>query len=171
VYGRSRGQDYADMVSGKGLSDYLVKCEIKPEFPNEKVRNHAMATQVKGILDDSTIMEKYLGIEQPSDIQEKKVAQSALNNPIMMQYALIKQFRALAEEDPDAALALSLLEAEVQKTTSQAKGNNPEQLTGTQSANGQATPQAQGGMPPGQGEAAMIQDQAGLTPQMDGGLQ
>lgn len=170
VYGRSRGQDFVDMVQGTGLSAFLVKCEIKPDFPNEKVRNHAMATQVKGILDDMTIMERYLGVEQPSDIQTKKVAQEALNNPIMMQYALLKQFRSLAETDPDAAMALKLLEAQLIPKEGQPTGSNPEQPVGTQSSTGQATPQAMGQEPPGQGEMANLNAQAGASPQMDGSI-
>jgi hypothetical protein len=169
VYGRSRGQDYADEISGEGMTGFLVKCEIKPEFPNEKVRNHAMATQVKGILDDATIMENYLGIEQPSDIQDKKIAQQALSNPALMQYAMIKQFRALAQTDSDAAIVLRLLETQLQQAgQANSQGSNPEQLTGTQGANGQATPQAGGMPPPGQGEANMINEMAGTSPGMDG---
>lgn len=170
VYGRSRGQDFSEMVQGDGLSKFLVKCEIKPEFPNEKVRNHAMATQVKGLLDDITIMENYLGIEQPTDIQTRKIAQQALNNPIMMQYAMIKQFRELATTDKDAALTLRLLEQSMMPPTQGAQGSNPEQPLGLQSANGQPTPQAMGGMPPGQGDAAMVQDMAGFSPNMSGGI-
>lgn len=170
VYGRNRGQDFSEMVIGSGLSKFLVKCEIKPEFPNEKVRNHAMATQVKGILDDITIMENYLGVEQPTDVQTRKIAQEALNNPIMMQYALIKQFRELSVTDKDAALTLQMLEQQMMGPPMAEGGSKPTQPLGLQSATGQPTPQAMGGPPPGQGEAAMIQDMAGLTPQMDGGL-
>jgi len=171
VYGRSRGQDFMEMVQGKGLSNYLVKCEIKPEFPNEKVRNHAMATQVKGLLDDITIMENYLGIEQPSDVQTRKVAQQALNNPMMLQYAMIKQFRQMAETDPDAAMVLKIMEQQMMPAQKGEGGNNPEQLTGLQSPTGQPTPQAMGGTPPGQGENAMIQGMAGMSPQMSGELE
>lgn len=170
VFGRSRGQDFSEMVGGEGLSKFLVKCEIKPEFPNEKVRNHAMATQVKGLLDDITIMENYLGIEQPSDVQTKKIAQEALNNPIMMQYALIKQFRELAVTDPDAAIVLGMLEQSMAQPSKGESGNNPEQPMGLQSPTGQPTPQAMGGPPPGQGDAAMVQGMAGFSPNMSGGI-
>lgn len=169
VFGRSRGQDFTEMVRGTGLSKFLIKCEIKPEFPNEKVRNHAMATQVKGLLDDVTIMENYLGIEQPSDVQTRKIAQQALNNPVMLQYAMLKQFRALADTDPDAKMTLQMLEQQILAAEQQAKGNNPEQLTGTQSPTGQPTPQAMGGPPPGQGEEAMVNGMAGMSPQMTSG--
>jgi hypothetical protein len=157
------------MVGGEGLSKFLVKCEIKPEFPNEKVRNHAMATQVKGLLDDITIMENYLGIEQPSDVQTKKIAQEALNNPIMMQYALVKQFRQLSETDPDAAIVLKLLEQQLVASTATTAGSNPEQPMGLQSPTGQPTPQAMGGPPPGQGDAAMSAGLASAAPQMVSG--
>ena len=170
VYGRARGQDYTEMVQGKGLSEFLVKCEIKPEFPNEKVRNHAMATQVKGILDDITIMENYLGVEQPSDIQTRKIAQQALANPIMMQYALIKQFRTLAETDKDAALTLQMLERQMLQPAKGESGSSPEQLLGLQSPTGEATPQAMGAMPPGQGDAAAIAGMANASPNMAGGI-
>ena len=169
VYGRSRGQDFMELVPGKGLSQFLVKCEIKPEFPNEKVRNHAMATQVKGILDDITIMENYLGVEQPSDVQVRKVAQQAMNNPMMLQYAMIKQFRTLAETDPDAKLTLQLLENQLlQAQQGGQTGSNPTQPLGTASANGMPTPQENGLEPAGQGETNMINDMAGFSPQMSG---
>ena len=169
VYGRSRGQDFAEMIQGTGLSKFLVKCEIKPEFPNEKVRNHAMATQVKGILDDNTIMERYLGEEQPSDVQTRKIAQEALNNPMMMQYAMIKQFRELAVADPDAAIVLRMLEQQMMPPPPTGKGNNPEQPLGLQSPTGQPTPQAMGGPPPGQGAEAVSQGLASAAPQMTTG--
>jgi len=170
VYGRARGQDYAEMVQGTGLSEFLVKCEIKPEFPNEKVRNHAMATQVKGILDDITIMENYLGVEQPTDVRTRKIAQQALDNPIMMQYALIKQFRALGETDKDAKLTLQMLEKQMLQPTKGEEGSNPEQLTGLQSPTGDPTSQAMGGMPAGQGDAAAMQGMANASPGMDGSI-
>jgi len=171
VYGRARGQDYAEMVKGTGLSDFLVKCEIKPEFPNEKVRNHAMATQVKGILDDITIMENYLGVEQPTDVRTRKIAQQALDNPIMMQYALIKQFRALGDTDKDAKLVLQMLEKQMLQPTEGEEGSNAEQLTGLQSPTGDPTSQAMGGMPAGQGDAAAMQSMATASPGMDGSIQ
>ena len=171
VYGRARGQDYAEMVQGTGLSEFLVKCEIKPEFPNEKVRNHAMATQVKGILDDITIMENYLGVEQPTDVRTRKIAQQALDNPIMMQYALIKQFRALGDTDKDAKLVLQMLEKQMLQPTEGEEGSNAEQLTGLQSPTGDPTSQAMGGMPAGQGDAAAMQSMATASPGMDGSIQ
>jgi hypothetical protein len=172
VCGRMKGQDFANTIKGDGINDYLVNCEIKPEFPNERVRNHAMAVQVNGILDDATLMERYLDIEQPSDIQEKKIAQAVRNNPVLMQYAMIKQFREMANMgDEDAALTLKLLETQLQTQTGQqpnpAKGSQAE---GLQSPTGEATPQAQGQEPYGQGEAAQMESMVNAAPNMAGGI-
>jgi hypothetical protein len=48
VYGRARGKDFVEQIIGGEVADYMVKAEIKPEFPNEKTRKHAMQTQVRG---------------------------------------------------------------------------------------------------------------------------
>jgi hypothetical protein len=58
MFGRMKGEPFAGSVCVDYLEGQYILCEIVPEFPNEKVRNHAMATQVKGILSDHRIMEQ-----------------------------------------------------------------------------------------------------------------
>jgi hypothetical protein len=171
VYGRMRGKEFMDQVFDVGLSDYNVMCEIKPEFPNEKVRKHAMATQVRGILSDYTIMQEYLDIEQPGDEQERRLLEMAQNHPITMQYGMMKKLREMAEAgDQDAAAVLQQMQTQGlpgQQPGPEKDPRKPEQLMGTPSPTGQETPQAQGQMPPGQSEMDMMQNLAGTAPQMN----
>lgn len=173
VYGRMRGRDFMEQIFTQGLSEYNVQCMIKPEFPNDQVRKHAMATQVKGVLSEHTIMERYLDIEQPDDERERKLVEQMESHPLMIQRAMIKMLREAANEgDPDAALVLEQMMSQGQQGGQPPAqgGSNPEQMVGMMSATGQPTPQEAGMPPPGQGEMAMLQGLAGMSPNMQGGF-
>ncbi len=103
VYGRVRGLDYVDLVARETLTGYKVSCSFRPEFPNDKVRKHAMATQVRGILSDSRIMEDYLGVEQPDDERMRKLEEQIEQHPLMLNYALIRLLKMRAELGDDVA--------------------------------------------------------------------
>lgn len=164
VYGRTRGKDFVEQLQGSFADQYLVRSQIKPEFPNEKVRKHAMATQARGVLSERTLMENYYDIEQPDDERDRRLQEMAENHPAMIQYAVILQLRKWAQEGDEAAgMALQALMAGNVQQGGQPPSRNPEQLLGTQSPNGSPTRQAQGGEPPGQSpgdEAAFMQNTA-----------
>lgn len=173
VYGQHRGKDYLEYVEVDDLSKYAVRAEIIPEFPNEETRKTAMATQVKGTLSDYTIMERYLGIEQPDDEQERKVIEAALNHPLMMQYSLMKQLAELADSGDEIA-AKVMMQMEQGAIPGAQPGRpkdprNPEQLTGTQSPDGQPVPQATGEQP-GASDEDVMNRMANAAPGMDGGV-
>lgn len=154
VYGQLRGKDFVDQVFSPDLADYKVKAAIKPEFPNERVRNHAMATQVKGILDESLVMERYLDVDQPNDVRERRLRDVALNHPVMIQYGVINTLMELAQNG-DQAAAMTLQHLLMGGGTGNPEGrppepNAPEQLMGGASPTGQPTAQEGGGEPPGQ---------------------
>jgi len=154
VYGRLRGEDFVDQVFSPDLAEYKVKAFIKPEFPNEKVRNHAMATQVMGILDENLIMERYLDVDQPNDVKERRIEDQARNHPVMIQYKVINKLMMMAKNGDDAA-AITLQHMLMQAGTGQPEGrptepNAPSQPLGLPSPSGEPTPQEAGGEPPGQ---------------------
>jgi hypothetical protein len=177
VYGRMRGKDFAEQVMGSEIAEYMVKCYIKPQFPNEQTRRHAMATQVKGTLSTRTIMENYLDIEQPDDEMDRILDEMADKHPIMQQYAVMAVLQERADGGDKAAMMV-IQQQQAQATAAQAaaaqastpvEGAGPGNALGTASATGAPTPQA-GGMPaPGQDEAALLSELAGLAPQMAGG--
>jgi len=147
IYGQMRGKDFAELVSAEDLTGLYIRCEIKPDFPNEKVRNVAMAVQVAGILSEQTIMEDYLGIGQPDEEHEKKLAEIAEKHPMMIQEGIMEKLKEAADGGNDvAAIALELLKQQITK----GQGQNPEgrpqepsnlpQLTGTQTPTGGVTP-------------------------------
>lgn len=153
VYGQMRGREFYDQVLTEGLSDYQVQVIVKPEFPNDRVRNHALASQVRGFLSEDTIMQRYLDIEQPGDEREKRLIEQMENHPLMIQRSIVRQLRLAAEGgDMDAAIVLEQMMAQGQPGGSQQQPNppNPEQPLGTASPTGQPTPQEQGGVPYGQ---------------------
>lgn len=176
VYGRMRGRDFMEQIFTAGLSEYNVQCMIKPEFPNDQVRKHAMATQVRTILSEHTIMERYLDIEQPDDERERKIIEQMENHPMMVERAVIKQLREAANAgDVDAALVLEQMLSQSanqggRPPTPPGGPANPEQLMGGMGPTGQPTPQEMGMTPPGQGEMSMMQGAAGMSPNMQGGF-
>jgi hypothetical protein len=168
VYGQHKGKDYLEYVEVDDLSKYAVRAEIIPEFPNEETRKTAMATQVKGTLSDYTIMERYLGIEQPDDEEERKVIEAALRHPLMMQYSLMKQLKELADEGDEVA-AKVIVQMEQGMIPGAQPGRpkdprEPEQLTGTQSPTGQPVPQALGQSP----DRPEVEQLANAAPNMEG---
>jgi hypothetical protein len=173
VYGQHRGKDYFEYVPVDELDGYSVRAEIRPNFPNEETRKTAMATQVKGTLSEYTIMERYLGVEQPDDEEERKMIEAVSHHPLTIQYSIMKELKRRADaNDEVAAQVLQQMQAQTApqgQPGRPAEPNNPEQLTGTQSPTGQPVPQAMGQQP---GESPMEQmgAMANAAPQMTSGL-
>lgn len=172
VYGQHKGKDYLEYVDVDALDKYAVRAEIIPEFPNEETRKTAMATQVKGTLSDYTIMERYLGIEQPDDEQERKIIEMVQNHPMTIQYSIMRELKEQAEAgDEIAAMTLQQMQAGMipgaQGPGRPEDPRNPEQLTGLQSPTGQPVPQAMGEQP-GASASDQMESAANAAPNMDG---
>ncbi len=150
VYGIHRGKDYVDYVDMADLDGYNVRAEIRPNFPNEKQRKVAMASQVKGILSNYTVMEEYLDIEQPEDEEERKLIEAVTNHPASMNYMIMKELKERADQgDEVAAMTLTAMQSGGLAGTPGRPNEptNPEQATGLQSPTGQPVPQALGQEP------------------------
>ena len=154
VYGQMRGKDFNDQIFSPDLANYKVKASIKPEFPNDQQRNHAMATHVKGVPSERTILERYLDIDQPDDERQRRMREMAMNHPAMIQYGVMNTLMELAQGgDQAAAMALQMMVSQGSAANQGGRPpepNAPEQLTGLASPTGQPPPQATGGEPPGQ---------------------
>lgn len=168
VYGQHRGKDYLEYVEVDDLNKYAVRAEIIPEYPNEETRKTAMATQVKGTLSNYTIMERYLGIEQPDDEQERIIIEAVSSHPVTIQYTIMKELKEQADAgDEIAQMTLQQMQAGMIPGAQPGRPkdpNNPEQLTGTQSPTGQPVPQAIG-MTPERSEGEQL---ANAAPNMEG---
>lgn len=175
VYGQYKGKHFHDYVTMNDIQGYAIVAEIRPKFPSEETRKVAMATQAKGILSQYTIMERYLDIEQPEDEEQRKMIEMATAHPVAIQYALISELKERADADPPDEIAKITLEAIMANGLPGMAGrpkeaNNPEQLTGTQSPTGEAVSQAEGGLPPGQGAEAEMNQAVTASPNMEGGI-
>jgi len=104
LYGKTSGSDYAFFLPLNSLRGYRVYCELRPEFPNDRVRNHAMANQARGILSEHTLMEKYYNIQQPSDERERKMMEMAETHPLVVQYGLLQALQQLADSGDEVAM-------------------------------------------------------------------
>lgn len=175
MYGKLRGSDFSERVYGGDLAQYHVRCVIKPEFPNERVRNHALATQAKGTLSERRLMEEYYNVQQPDLERKQRLREQAQEHPLVQQYALIQMFQELADAGDEAAkMALETIKQQMSSQPSPAADqggrpvgqNNPEQPLGVQSSTGSPTPSNQ--VPPGQEGIAQAQKAATAAPQMTG---
>ena len=165
VYGSMKGQDFIHQMNTKELEHYIVKAVVKPEFPNEKVRNHAMASQVAGILSERTIMENYLEIDQPDDERERRLDDIISKDPAMIRFQVLQRLLDLVKSEDEmistaASMALQQLQAGMAGGpqgggTGMGQPGAPEgppgapNALGLQSAGGGAPPQAGGGPPAG----------------------
>lgn len=173
VYGQYRGLDYLEYVPVKDLISYSVRAEIRPSFPNEETRKTAMASQVRGILSNYTIMESYLGIDQPDDEEERKIIEAVSNHPATIQYAIIAELeRRIKDGDTVAEKVLAQMQQGTIPGTPgrPAEPPNPAQLTGTQSATGEAVPQAEGQPAPGQSAMEQQNNMANAAPGLMSGV-
>jgi hypothetical protein len=174
VYGQHLGKDYRDYIEINSLKGYALRAEIRPNFPAERSRKVAMATQIKGILSNHTIMEQYLDIEQPEDEEQRKLIEAATFNPITMQYALIAEMTARANEgDKVAEMTLqSLMNGGLPGQPGRPDGGpkpvSAGNLGGTPSATGMPTPQEGGGEPAGQSAADRLDAVANTAPKLTG---
>lgn len=171
VYGKQRGVDYASVIHVEDMEGYEVRAIIKPNFPNEEQRKVAMATQVKGILSDYTISQRYLDIEQPEDENKRKLIEMVSVHPAAIQYAVMAELQEMAEAgDKVAAMTLTSMQTGgIAGTPGRpGEGPNPAQLTGTQSPNGLPVPQAEGGAPYGTTPAEQQSAMANSAPPLMG---
>ena len=175
VYGRVKGQDFVQQLETKELEHYLVQASVQPEFPNERTRNHAMASQVRDILSERTIMEDYLDVDQPDDERERRLDDQIHRDPAMVRFHVNHRLMELAQSENgiEAAAAGAALQQMQQGQVGPGPGRpdggpQPQNALGTQSAGGEATPQAEGAPPPGQSiedKLRQITEAApGLTP-------
>jgi hypothetical protein len=142
VFGRMRGEEFMEQVVGNDMDQYRVRAYIKPEFPNERTRNHAMASQVRGILSESTIMERYLDIDQPDDERRLRIQEMAQTHPVMVQMAVTNALMEMAMEgDPAAMMTLKQLqEGNLPGQPGRpSEPNAPEQMVGTAGPEGEMT--------------------------------
>lgn len=169
LYGHIRGADFVERIKGDDLQGFNVRCEIRAEFPNERVRNHAMATQVAQFLSPQTIMENYLGIQQPEDERQKKLIALAEQDPMLLKYATIKKMEQMAYAgDIAAQIVMEQMQAQLMQGQGQAQQQprNPEQPMGIQASNGQPTPTAPS---PEDAISRALEAQAQAAPQMTTG--
>lgn len=155
VYGRLRGQDFIEQIVGEEFANYIVTSRLRTKYPGDESRKHAMATQIRGLLSDTTIMETYLEVEQPGDERKKRLREMAQVHPIMQQYLMLTALMELAEDgDMAAAMALQSMQGQMMGQGGP-PGGAPEPMQaegGLPSATGELTPQ-EGGMPTRQEEA------------------
>jgi len=175
IYGHLRDKDFSEAVEVDTIADIGIRCEIRPEFPNDQVRKHAMATQAAPFLSKKNIVEDYLGYQQPDEVREMQMYEMAQDNPIAMQYAMMMYLKKMADAgDEIAAQVLAAQQAQMAQqlagSTNQGgrpqEPSNPEQPMGLQSPNGQASPSATEF--PGAEEIRGMQQQATAAPQMTG---
>jgi len=186
VYGNMKGQDFAEQLATNDLPNYMVKASVKPEFPNEKTRNHAMASQVRDLLSERTLMENYLDIEQPDDERERRQEDLALKHPLYQQFEVVQRLIRIAQSGdpvmaPAAAMVVQQMQAGMQAGPQGGGtgagmagrpdgGPQPQNRLGTASATGELTPQEGGAPPPGQSFGDILEQMAGAAPGMTGAV-
>jgi len=168
VYGTMRDQDFAESVMEADLRDYLVTAHFKPEFPGEQVRKHAMATQVRGLLPDFMIMERYLDVPQPDDAFDRQLYELIIKDPIAIRFAIMKKLEEKAKGGDQ--IAIMMLQQMSQEGASPPGGQSggpprPEQPTGSAGPTGKGP---SGGAPPGQSEGDFVDQAVNAMPMMGG---
>ena len=172
VYGHHKGKDYKEYVRVDEMKGYSIRSEIRAHFPAEETRNVAMASQSKGILSDYTILERYYGIEQPEDEQDRKMIDAAAMHPLVVNYAIMAELTEMAANGDE--IAAQVLQAMQQGGLPGEPGRPKEDPSavgqmGTASATGELTSQEGGGEPAGQSASDQMGQMATATPNMAGG--
>ena len=106
MYGMIRGEPFAAMLQIEELKGFHITCNIQPNFPNDQVRKHAMGNQVRGILSEETIMEKYLDIQQPNDEYDRKILEMTQTHPLTIQFSIMKVLEEKANAGDEIAAAV-----------------------------------------------------------------
>lgn len=171
-YGKMKGHDFYDQIFISDLSKYLVRAELKPEFPNEKSRNHAMATQVRDVVSKRYLMEEYLNVDHPDEINRQRIIEMMEEHPAMISFAIMRELQQIIEEsiDPMEKSAAEMTLQQMQQGMFQSgggrppQGASPMQTPGMPSADGSLTRQESGGEPMGQSMADSQQQMASARP-------
>jgi len=150
-----------------------VRCIIKPEFPNERVRNHALASQASNNLSKRRLMEDYYNVQQPDLERQQMLQEAAETHPLVQQYAMIQKFQEMADQgDEAAAMALQAMQQSMNQAAQNQGGRpneppNPSQPLGVQSPTGSPLPSSQ--VPGGQEAMNEVSNMANAAPQMTTG--
>ncbi len=152
VYGKVRGQSFFDHIIAEGFDQFLVNAKIKPEFPNERARNHAMGNQVRDVLSQDTIMETYLGIDQPDEERRKRISNKIEEHPAMINYVVARELQGiiLGAKDPAQKEAAMIALESLTNPQPEEAGVGREQTPGMASSTGELTDQEGGLAPSGQ---------------------
>jgi hypothetical protein len=180
VYGQMKGQTFTEQMKAEDLAGFMIRAEIKPEYPNEKVRNHAMAAQVKDTLSETTIMERYLDVDQPDDERKRRLQDIAVNHPMMQQFAIMRYLVEIAQTSKDkimraaATMTIQTMMGGGQPQQQVGPGQpqaptRPGNALGTQSAGGGPTPQAAGAPPAGSSFQDILNNMVSAAPGMTPG--
>ncbi len=176
IYGRTKRNSFADYLSLGEILGYKVECEMDPLFASEQTRKHAMATQVRGILPDKTIIEKYFDIQQAGDEIEQREIEQTMNHPAMTQYTIFVHLQQLAAEgDLAAQMAFETMKQQLLPSlmgeNNQMKPAGAAGLTGTQSQTGETPVQAVSNVRPGASTADAVTDMSRAAPNMKGSVE
>jgi hypothetical protein len=170
VYGRQRGVDYVEHVKIDDLDGYQVRAEVRPTFPNEQQRKVAMASQVKGMMSNYKILEKYLDEEQPEDEEQRMFIEKVTQHPASVEYAVRKELdkRAKAGDEVAAQTLQSMIQGGIAGDMGRPKDpTSGVQIPGQPSADGQPISQAIGGdvvgRSPAEVQAKMSNQRPGYT--------
>jgi hypothetical protein len=170
VYGHQKGVDYFDYVKVEDFDGYQIRAEVRPTFPNEEQRKVAMASQVKGMMSNYKILEKYLGEEQPEDEEQRMFIEKVTQHPASVQYAVMKELKKRADAgDEVAAMTMQSMQGNVAGQQGRPKdAPSPMQPMGMPSADGQPISQAVGGPVAGQSAQDVQSNMANQAPSLMG---
>ena len=175
IYGHTKRAHFQEYIKASDLQGYKVECEMDPLFASERVRDHAMATQVRGVLSDETIIEKYLKIDQPQDEIERRLLEQAMDHPAMQQFMILQILQQRSKEgNTAAAMAFELLKKQLLPSLAGANNAdtaNPEQLTGLQTPTGNAPASAASTVRPGSSTSDALQEMSGAAPNLKGSVE
>jgi hypothetical protein len=177
VYGNLNREYFAAHVNGGEMGQFQVNCQIIADFPNDQTRKSAMATQAAPFLSKKTITERYYNVHQPDDERDQQLIEMAEEHPIMRMFGIIRALQKYTKaEDPElaeaATMTMQALKTQMQPNPNQQQktGSAPGNALGTQSASGEAIPQAMGQPAPGQEPEAEIENMANAAPGLMGGI-
>ncbi len=169
LYGKSKGEYFTATIKGEDMHGYSINCKIRPEFPSERTRNFALASQAAGRLPDSVIIEDFYGYQQPDDIREMKLQELAENHPVVMEYAVLSKLKKMADAGDE--VAQQAYDNLLQKMRMNEGGRpteppNPEPAVGMPTQTGEAVPPTQA-----PDAASILQQMVSASPDMQGNVQ
>lgn len=167
VFGKHKNKHFYTTLTGSQMKGHIIQVDIGADLPGDEMKRAVIGGQLKAqnVLSERTIMEDWMGVEQPEDEIQQMLREQAAKHPVAK---LVSLARALYEDkSPFSQMVLNMI---LQAVTQMGSGATPEVAAQQGAAAGKAGPPparplgAPGAVVPAMEQGQVLRQEQGMPP-------